>query len=162
MRATVLCVVLLIGGCLDNVSPAKQLNDAVLEMNKATRWGQIATASQMVEPSYREQFNDHHRHWGSQVQVADAEVMHVELQAGDEVALAVIAYQWYDVRAMTLNESVVRQRWSRVTGGYTLISESVIQGDERIFKGKATTSGGDDAPARVDDGPVDRQRWRLT
>ncbi len=154
MRVIVLCGCLVLLGCLDEVSPAKQLNEAVTEMNKATRWGQLGTAAQMVEPSYRAQFADKHSHWGAQVQVADFEIMHVEMQPGDEVALAVIAYQWYEMNAMTLHQTVVRQRWSRVDGGYTLISESVIQGDDRIFKRAEDTSGGEDAPAQLMSDPL--------
>lgn len=154
MRANVLCGCLLLFGCLDEVSPAKQLNEAVNEMNKATRWGQLGTAAQMVEPTYRAQFADNHRHWGSQVQVADAEIMHIELQPGDETALAVIAYQWYEMSAMTLHQTVVRQRWTRVDGGYTLISEAIIQGDERIFKRAAETAGGEDAPPELMSDPL--------
>ena len=154
MRAIVFCGCLLLLGCLDDVSPAKQLNEAVNEMNKATRWGQLGTAAQMVEPTYRAQFADKHRHWGSQVQVADAEIMHIELQPGEETAVAVIAYQWYEMSAMTLHQTVVRQRWSRVDGGYTLISEAIIQGDERIFKRAAETSGGEVAPPELMSDPL--------
>src|SRR5262245_28871262 len=148
MRAILFATCLFASACfLNEISASKQLNDAVLEMNKATRWGQLGTAAAMVEPTYRAKFTDNHRHWGSQVQLADSEVVHVELAPDEETALALITYQWYEMRAMTLHESVVRQRWSRTGGSYTLISEVVIQGDGRLFQADDATSGADAAPA---------------
>lgn len=135
MRMMLLALgVLSLCGCfLQEVSASKQLNDAVLEMNKATRWGQISMAERMVEPTYRTKFATNHAHWGSIVQVADSEIVNVEMAPGEETALALVTYQWYEIRAMTLHESVVRQRWSRSGDGYALISEVVIQGDGRLF-----------------------------
>jgi hypothetical protein len=134
MRPIVLCLCTLLAGCfLDNASSGKQLTDAVTEMNKATRWGQLNLASQMVEPVYRRQFMANHAQWGERVQVADSEIVHVEMAEGEDSAVAVIVYQWYETAAMTLNQSVVRQRWSRAGDGYALLSEAVVQGDSRLF-----------------------------
>jgi hypothetical protein len=134
MRSIAACACLLLAGCfLENASSAKKLNDAVTEMNKATRWGQIGMAAQMVEPVYRQKFIANHSRWGELVQVADSEVVHVEIAPGDESAIAFVTYQWYEMEAMTLHESVVRQRWSRAGDGYALLSEVVIRGDGRLF-----------------------------
>ena len=35
--------------------------------------------------------------------------------------------------AMTLHQSVVRQRWSRMSGDFGLFSEAVVQGDPRLL-----------------------------
>ena len=134
MRWIALCVCTLLAGCfLDNASSGKKLTDAVTEMNKATRWGQLNLASQMVEPVYRPQFMVNHAPWGERVQVADSEIVHVEMADGEDSAVAMIVYQWYETAAMTLHQSVVRQRWSRVGDGYALLSEAVVQGDARLF-----------------------------
>ena len=140
MRSIAVCACVLLAGCLlENASSAKQLSDAVTEMNKATRWGQLGLAAQMVEPVYRQQFIANHAHWGRLVQVADSEVVHVEIAPGEESAIAFVSYQWYLMEAMTLHESVVRQRWSRAGDGYALLSEVVVQGDGRLF---ASADGG--------------------
>jgi hypothetical protein len=134
MRSLVLCACALLAGCfLDNASSSRKLSDAVTELNKATRWGQLNLAAQMVEPVYRPQFLANHAHWGERVQVADSEVVHVEMAQGEDDAVAVIVYQWYETQAMTLHQSVVRQRWSRAGDGYALLSEFVVQGDGRLF-----------------------------
>jgi hypothetical protein len=146
MRSIVLCLCTLLAGCfLDNASSGKKLTDAVTEMNKATRWGQLNLASQMVEPVYRPQFMANHAHWGARVQVADSEVIQVEMAEGEDSAVAVIVYQWYETAAMTLHQSVVRQRWSRVGDGYALLSEAIVQGDSRLF---AEAAAGKAVPLR--------------
>jgi hypothetical protein len=143
MRSIVLCICTLLAGCfLDNASSGKKLTDAVTEMNKATRWGQLNLASQMVEPVYRPQFMTNHAQWGERVQVADSEIVHVEMAEGEDSAVAMIVYQWYETAAMTLHQSVVRQRWSRVGDGYALLSEAVVQGDGRLFGEPASTKPG--------------------
>jgi hypothetical protein len=134
VRQMVVLGLLLAAGCMfQNEGPAKKLSDAVQEMNKATRWGQLGQATLMVEPVYRMQFVKNHAQWGGLVQLADSEVVHVELAPGHETAVAIVAYEWYHASAMTLHQSVVRQRWSRVGSGYALLSEVVVQGDPRIF-----------------------------
>ena len=134
----------LLAGCLlENASAGKKLTDAVTEMNKATRWGQLNFAAQMVEPVYRPQFLANHAHWGERVQVADSEVVHVELTPDEDNAVAMIVYQWYATEAMTLHQSVVRQRWAREGDGYALLSETIVQGDARLF---AQADAGKPAP----------------
>lgn len=128
------CACALLAGCLlENASAGKKLSDAVTEMNKATRWGQLNLAAQMVEPLYRPQFLENHAHWGQRVQVADSEVVHVELTPDEDNAIAMVVYQWYATEAMTLHQSVVRQRWAREGEGYALLSETIVQGDARLF-----------------------------
>ena len=109
---------------------------------KATRWGQVGMAAQMVEPVYRQKFVENHAHWGNRVQLADSEILQIEMQPGAESAVAVISYEWYMTESMTLHQSVVRQRWSRAGEGYALISETVVQGDTRLF-------APDDAPGKT-------------
>lgn len=138
---TLSCACALLTGCLlENASSGKKLSDAVTEMNKATRWGQLSLAAQMVEPVYRPQFLANHAHWGERVQVADSEIVHVELAADEDNAVAMVVYQWYATEAMTLHQSVVRQRWAREGDGYALLSETIVQGDARLFA-EASGSG---------------------
>lgn len=149
LRHTVVLGLLLAGCMFQNEGPAKKLSDAVQEMNKATRWGQLGQATLMVEPVYRMQFVKNHAQWGGLVQLADSEVVHVELAPGHESAVAIVAYEWYLASAMTLHQSVVRQRWSRVGSGYALLSEAVVQGDPRIFP-SSTPSSPSSAPTATE------------
>jgi hypothetical protein len=139
MRASLLIILgLLLSGCfLHHASAGEKLSKAVQEMNKSTRWGQIGSASGMVDGSYRKQFLESHRHWGSAVQVADTEIVHMEVANGSESAISVVAYSWYATESMTLHASLVRQRWTKEGQGFALISETVIDGDARLLNKEA-------------------------
>jgi hypothetical protein len=139
MRYACLAVLVLLQGCLlANASASKRLSDTVNLMNRSTRWGQLADAAHMVEPAYRPLFIANHRGWGQAIQVADSEVVHIELAPDSESALALVSYEWYLPDALNLHQTLIRQRWSRVGKGmYTLISEAVVQGDARLLGGKA-------------------------
>jgi hypothetical protein len=74
--------------------------------------------------------------------------MQVELAPDKQTAVSLIAYEWYSNDAMTLHQSVVRQRWSKVSDNFGLFSEAVVQGDPRLLQPKAgppvmTTTGGE-------------------
>ena len=126
--------VLLVGCGLENASPTKKLADAVHGFNEATRWGEFGTAANLVDPNFRKQFLVNHRFWGGQVQLADSDIVHVEISTDREQATALVAYQWYLSGQMSLLQSVVRQRWMLLGGGdYGLVSEVVVQGDGRLF-----------------------------
>lgn len=131
------CLVLLLTvltGCgLENASPTKKLADSVQGFTDATRWGQLGTAANLVEPTFRRQFLENHRHWGGAVQLADSDIVHVEISTDKQNATALVAYQWYLAGDMALLYTVVRQRWTALGDGYGLVSEAVVQGDGRLF-----------------------------
>lgn len=141
MRASLLLVIaVLSSGCfLHHASSGEKLSKTVQELNKSTRWGQIGAATGMVDPSYQKQFLESHVHWGSAVQVADTEVVHMEVANGNESAISVVAYSWYATESMTLHASLVRQRWTREGQEFALISEVVIDGDARLLNKNAKT-----------------------
>lgn len=130
---SLLALFLLLGCGLENASPTKKLADAVQGFTEATRWGQVGTAANLVEPTFRARFLENHRHWGGAVQVADSDIVHVEISTDKQNATALVAYQWYLTGQMSLLYTVVQQRWAALGDGYGLVSESVVQGDGRLF-----------------------------
>lgn len=135
MRAILIVVLgVSLSGCfLQHASKGEKLTKTVQELNKSARWGQIGSAADMVDASYRPKFLESHRHWGSAVQIADTELVHLEVAAGEETAISVIAYSWYATESMSLHTSLVRQRWTAEGQSFALISETVIDGDMRLL-----------------------------
>ena len=123
----------LLGCGLENASPTKKLADSVQGFTEATRWGQLSTAANLVDPTFRTRFMENHRHWGGAVQVADSDIVHVEISTDKQNATALVAYQWYLTGQMSLLYTVVQQRWTALGDGYGLVSEAVVQGDGRLF-----------------------------
>jgi hypothetical protein len=124
-------------------SASKKFSEAVENMNKAARWGEMRQAASLVDPAYQATFTTNHAEWGDQIQVADSQVMQLDLAPDQESAVAVITYDWYLMTAMTLHKSVVRQRWTRrpESSDFGLSGEEVVKGDPRLL----TPSQEDDA-----------------
>ena len=155
MHRLLIAVVLAAGcGAMANASPAKKLTDAVHGLSEATRWGQLNNAMRMVEPTYRAKFLQNHRQWGAGIQVADAEVVILDMSPDHESATAVLAYQWYLYDNMSLRQSVVRQIWALNEGGYGLMAERIVQGDPRLFDLEASAAA-PTASARLLGDPTD-------
>jgi hypothetical protein len=141
MRAWIWMLVVVLGGCfMANTSPAKKITDSVQDLNEQARWGRIGDAALLVEPGYRDEFLNAHQGWGSDIQLADTEIVHVQIAADAEHASAIVTYSWYAMDSMTLHETTIRQRWSAHSGGYALTSEAVVKGDPRLLN--ATASNG--------------------
>ena len=124
----------LASGCA-SASASKHFSEAVENMNKAARWGEIRQAASMVDPAYQATFTSNHADWGSLIQVADSEVMQLDLAPDQGSAVAVITYDWYLISAMTLHKSVVRQSWKRraESSDFGLSAEVVVKGDPRLL-----------------------------
>jgi len=141
---------------MQNASPGKKLTDSVMGLTEATRWGRLGTAANYVDPGFRNQFIENHRHWGGVVQVANSEVVHIEVSPDQEQAIALISYEWFLAGNMALSTTVVRQRWVQINGSYGLMSETVVQGDQRLFNPHGDTATAEtQAPVSLLGDPTD-------
>jgi hypothetical protein len=150
MRAWTWLLVVGLGGCMlaGNTSSAKKITDSVQNLNDQARWGRIGDAALLVEPGYRDAFVNAHQGWGSEIQLADSEIVHVQIAPDAEHASAIVTYSWYAMDNMTLHETTIRQRWSAHSGGYALTSEAVVKGDPRLLSATAS-SGANSAAATM-------------
>src|SRR5687768_11353163 len=125
-RTLLLCTTLLLGGCIfHNVGSEERLRDAVVELNDQTRWGRMDTAVARVHPAYRRAFVRSHQRWSSTIQIADVELMNVQIADSRERATITVALSWYSYETMELRQTVIRQRWRREGAEYFLHSEEV-------------------------------------
>jgi hypothetical protein len=122
-------------GCIfQNVGSEEKLRDAVLGYNDETRWNRMDLAQLRVTPARRGDFRLRHHRWGSDIQIADMDILDVQV-AGEEQenAISVVHIRWYDQSTMLIADTVVAQQWERVTGGYILVEETVRAGNERLL-----------------------------
>lgn len=119
--------------CLGSAGAAKKIGDAVQILNDQARWGLIQDASLLVQANYRERFLKVHRSWGSDIQLADTEVVNIQLTSDSEHASAFVTYSWYAMSDMTLHETTLRQVWKARSSGYALTSETVVRGDPALL-----------------------------
>ena len=115
------------------VSAEERLRDAVVGINDEMRWNRLDLATQRVAPPYRGYYRLSHHSWHRDFQIADTEIIHVEIGEERATATSMVAVRWYDQRTMLLAETTLRQKWTKVTGGYVLINEEVASGNERLL-----------------------------
>ncbi len=142
MRRSFVPVILLVlacaiapSGCVfQSLTAGERLQEAVNEMNDAARWGRFDIAGGRVHPRYRAKFAETHAKWGGQLQIADMEIVDVRLAPDEDGATSTVAYGWYSYDTMTLHRTVVRQRWRRQDGTFSLVREDVVGGEEVLFE----------------------------
>lgn len=134
MRAFLVLVPLLFSACMfTGVSAEERLRDAVVGINDEMRWNRIDLAAQRVAPPYRGHYRLSHHSWHRDFQIADTEIIHVEVGEERATATSMVTVRWYDQRTMLLAETTLRQKWTKVVGGYVLINEEVASGNERLL-----------------------------
>jgi len=119
---------------LANGGTDKKISDAVQNLNDQARWGLIQDATLLVQPDYREQFLTQHRRWGSEIQLADSEVVNVQLASDSTLASALVTYSWYARNDMTLHETTLRQLWKARSSSFALAGEAVVRGDPALLR----------------------------
>jgi hypothetical protein len=119
---------------LANAGADKKVGDAVQNLNNQARWGRISDAALLVQPDYRQTFLNQHERWGTDIQLADTEVMNIQLASDAKNASAFVTYSWYAMTDMTLHETTLRQLWKSHNNTFALASESVVRGDPSLLK----------------------------
>jgi len=138
-RASLLCALVLSSlgpGCiLANLSPEERLRDAVVGYNDECRWNRLDLAVQRVIPPKRPDFYATHHRWGSDIQIADSDIVHVQTSGEDhEHAISYVTVQWYDQRTMLISQTVLEQTWDGgLANGYILMDETVRSGDPALL-----------------------------
>jgi hypothetical protein len=130
-----LLLVLAQGCILQNLSTSERLRDAVVGFNDECRWARNDLAVQRVVPEFRGDFRMGHLAWGRTIQIADQEIVNVDASADEEndSAVSYVAVRWYDTNGMILADTVLRQQWTKVRGGFLLVREEVVEGDPRLI-----------------------------
>ena len=134
MRWTFLIPLVLSGCVFTGVSAEERLRDAVVGINDECRWNRLDLATQRVSPAFRGQFRATHHDWHRAFEIADSEIVHVEVGEGRETATSFVTVRWYDYSTMLLAETTLRQKWQKVRGGYILTEEEVSDGNARLLE----------------------------
>ncbi len=122
-------------GCVfTNVTAEETLRDAVIGLNDEVRWNRIDLAAQRVDARFVGRFRATHHDWHRELQIADSEVVHVQMGEDRGRATARVTFRWYDERTLLLSETTLQQKWKRTMQGYMLIEEEVADGNDRLLR----------------------------
>lgn len=121
------------GGSGQQIAKAQE---AMVDLNAHARFGRMEVAAERVTPPEREAFLRRRAGWGSAVQIADSELvgMQVGREAKDE-AVAYVRVSWYRLTDGELRATTVRQKWkvTGLRGDWFLASEDRIGGDAGLL-----------------------------
>lgn len=124
---------LLLGCTLQNLSPQARLQESVYTLNDASRWNQLEAATRNVSPSYQPRFRVRRKNWGETVNVAEVDMVFMELAENKESAVSEITLSWTDASGVYLHRSSVTQKWANEHGAFRLVDESIKKGDAGLF-----------------------------
>jgi hypothetical protein len=121
-------------GCtLQNLSPQARMQESVFMFNDASRWNQLEAAAKSVSPSYQAQFRERRSLWGETVNVAEVDLVFMQLAQDKESAISEIALSWTDATGVHLHRSHVTQKWANEHGNFRLVDETISKGDQALF-----------------------------
>lgn len=126
-----------------NLSAPQRLSESSFVLNDSARWGRQDVAQGHVDPSYLAQYAHRHQQWGHQIQIAEADIVSMQVDEGKEGATSVVQMAWYSTDTMSLHASTITQRWAADGQNFLLVSED-IEGDPRLFTADPE-DGGDEA-----------------
>jgi hypothetical protein len=134
MRRVLPLTLLLASSCMvQHMTAQEKLREAVFELTDALRWNRMDVAGHRVAPKYQHRFVEARRFWGRMVQVADAELVAIQMGDDKSEAKSSVAVRWYNQRTMTVHEAVLQQKWERHKRHYFLVDEQVLQGDPNLL-----------------------------
>jgi hypothetical protein len=129
MRAPLLALAfaLLLPGCPMPESSAARMQTTASDFNTDVRFGRTSMAIDKVAPKEREEFAMRRKRWGGRVQIADYELISAKM-VGDEDAVVIVKYDWYDVAINELHSSKLRQKWHSYKGTWLMDAEALDEG----------------------------------
>ena len=75
-----------------------------------------------------------HAGWGRDLQIAETELLRVNMESEGDGASSVVSVHWYNMRSMTVHETMVEQSWTRAGRHFVLTDARVLDGDPRLFR----------------------------
>lgn len=123
-------LLVVLSGCLGQ-TPAAKMQETARDLNMNARFGRMELVVENVHPTYRDAFVQRHRTWGTQVRVADAELVGVRFT--DKEAESTVAVAWYEVSRQELRGTTLKQKWKNQRNDWFLESEERVDGDVGLF-----------------------------
>jgi hypothetical protein len=114
-------------GCISPQTPLAKAQETTQEFNADMRFGRSEGLLEHVAPAARDDFNAHHRAWGTNVRIAELEVAGMRPK-GDHDVEVLVRVAWYRPDQEELLSTTVKQRWHD-QNGWQLTAEERVEGD---------------------------------
>ncbi|MEO7109241.1 MAG: hypothetical protein ABI183_02285 [Polyangiaceae bacterium] len=115
-------------GCLNSSSGAAAAQEGARELTTNLRFGRMEMVMEHVSASEASVYLATHKSWGNSIRIADVELSGLRMASKDE-AIITVAVSWYEPSTQELRNTVLRQTWKDLKGGWLLTAEARADGD---------------------------------
>jgi hypothetical protein len=119
-----------LAGCITGAgySSRDRLTDAARDYSSSVRWGKFDTAASHLPKEERVRFLDCLGRLEGELEIADYELVSVDVDAGRGRGTARVDYMWSLKRRGLVEKTSVEQVWTRTDGQWLLASETRVRG----------------------------------
>ncbi len=110
-----------LGACVMPSPASEKATDAARELNLSARFGNMDVAAKRAASETRADFLQRHALWGGTIRVVDVELAGMNMPDSDH-AVFQVDYSWMRANESTLRNTRVTQRWSSLSGPWSLES----------------------------------------
>jgi hypothetical protein len=120
----------LLAGCMTGAgySLKDKITEAAQEYNAGVRWGQIDQAVQHIPVDRRARFVAQHNALEDELEIADCEMVHLEVDSKQEKGTARVEYVWSLKRRGLVEKTSTDQVWVRKNGDWVVEKETRVKG----------------------------------
>ena len=127
LPAVTLAFALFLTGCPMPENAAARMQTTASDFNTDVRFGRTSLAVDKVSPKEREEFLERRKKWGVGIEIADYELISAKM-VGNEDAVVIVKYDWFDIAINELHSSKLRQKWHSYKGTWLLDAEALEAG----------------------------------
>ena len=126
---------LLLGGCIAGMgySTMDQVTNAAREYNNDVRWGRFDQAAKHVPGDVRQRFVERHSSLEDDFEMADYELVNIEVDKKKQTATARVEYIWSLKTRGLIEKTTTKQKWERRDMEWVMASEERVKGAPLVF-----------------------------
>ena len=132
MRLIVSFALFTLGGCvLMDYSTKDRVTMAAREFNDGVRWGKYDQAAIHIPKEQRERFLERHRRLDDELEIADYEMVSLEIDKTDRKKPKVTArvdYTWTLKNVGLVERTTTQQQWEERDGSWMVVREERVKG----------------------------------
>jgi hypothetical protein len=130
MRFLPFLTILALPGCMAGMgySTMDQVTNAAREYNNDVRWGRYDQAAKHVPSTDRQRFVERHSSLEEELEIADYELVNIEVDKKKQTASARVDYSWSLKTRGIVEKTTTRQKWERRDMDWVLASEERVKG----------------------------------
>jgi hypothetical protein len=127
-------IAILYSGCISGFGYSQQdrVTLAAREYNNGVRWGRLEQAAMHLQQKERKHFYDQHKDLEDDLEIADCEMVSLELDKSDKKhprAIARVEYTWSLKTVGLVEKTFTEQKWEELGGDWVMMSETRTKGE---------------------------------